>query len=92
MLKRQATTNPDHIFGKCPTSVDLAAVFHKEKPRKRRYSQVGWPAHHLPAATAVRGEWAMACEPIFAAHVVWYVGRGPAAARGGGGVPRCEHA
>ena len=43
MLKRQATTNPDHIFGKCPTSVDLAAVFHKEKPRKRRYSQVGWP-------------------------------------------------
>jgi hypothetical protein len=40
MLKRQATTNPDAIFGKCPTSVDLAAVFHKEKPRKRRYSQV----------------------------------------------------
>lgn len=39
MLKRQATTNPDAIFGKCPTSVDLAAVFHKEKPRKRRYSQ-----------------------------------------------------
>jgi hypothetical protein len=41
MLKRQAFTNPDQIFGKCPTSVDLAAVFHKEKPRKRRYSQVG---------------------------------------------------
>ena len=41
MLKRQATTNPDDVFGKCPTSVDLAAVFHKEKPRKRRYSQVG---------------------------------------------------
>jgi len=39
MLKRQATTNPDDVFGKCPTSVDLAAVFHKEKPRKRRYSQ-----------------------------------------------------
>jgi hypothetical protein len=55
MLKRQATTNPDHIFGKCPTSVDLAAVFHKEKPRKRRYSQVGWPADYAPAATAVRG-------------------------------------
>lgn len=41
MLKRQVTTNPDDVFGKCPTSVDLAAVFHKEKPRKRRYSQVG---------------------------------------------------
>ena len=43
MLKRQAFTNPDQIFGKCPTSVDLAAVFHKEKPRKRRYSQVCTP-------------------------------------------------
>ncbi len=40
MLKRQATTNPN-VFGKCPTNVDLAAVFPKEKPRKRRYSQVG---------------------------------------------------
>jgi hypothetical protein len=55
MLKRQATTNPDHIFGKCPTSVDLAAVFHKEKPRKRRYSQVGWLAGCLCAAAASSG-------------------------------------
>ncbi len=50
MLKRQAITNPDSIFGKCPTSVDLAAVFHKEKPRKRRYSQVCCPCRRAFAA------------------------------------------
>jgi hypothetical protein len=53
MLKRQATTNPDSIFGKCPTSVDLAAVFHKEKPRKRRYSQVHARALGCGACAAV---------------------------------------
>ena len=55
MLKRQATTNPDDVFGKCPTSVDLAAVFHKEKPRKRRYSQVGAPP--LPRAGCCWCRW-----------------------------------
>ena len=55
MLKRQATTNPDDVFGKCPTSVDLAAVFHKEKPRKRRYSQVRAPP--LPRVSCRRCRW-----------------------------------
>jgi hypothetical protein len=83
MLKRQATTNPDQIFGKCPTSVDLAAVFHKEKPRKRRYSQVG-------SARAATGAALSCVDAMFTAHVIWALGGGPVVAGGGGGVSGCE--
>ena len=89
MLKRQAFTNPDQIFGKCPTSVDLAAVFHKEKPRKRRYSQV-CPRACLLSVLKRSERLMVEYEHAFAEDVFWCVGGRSAASRGRGGVSRCE--